>query len=104
MKGRGSGSRAGLSPINWVLPPLSNSWIMNIMWVYIALSRTPTINCYWGLLASKKMCSEETFSRVLKMGRYTPPGFLVVPFLRGLYTCQTLSPSYTLNKTLNPKP
>ena len=32
----------------WVLPPLSNSWIMIIIWLYIALNRTPNIDCYWG--------------------------------------------------------
>ena len=30
-----------------VLPPLSNSWIINILWLYIALNRTPKLNCYW---------------------------------------------------------
>ena len=29
-------------------PPLSNSWIVSIIWVYIALNRTPNIDCYWG--------------------------------------------------------
>ena len=29
-------------------PPLSNSWIISIIWLYIALSRTPNIDCYWG--------------------------------------------------------
>ena len=28
-------------------PPLSNSWIMNIIWLYIALNRTPNIGCSW---------------------------------------------------------
>ena len=28
--------------------PLSNSWIINIIWLYIALNRTPNIDCYWG--------------------------------------------------------
>ena len=34
---------------SWVLPPLSNSWIINILWlyIYIALNRTPNIDCYW---------------------------------------------------------
>ena len=42
----GLGVRAlGLS---WVLPPLSNSWIIAIIWLYIALNRTPNIACYWG--------------------------------------------------------
>ena len=27
--------------------PLSNSWIINIIWLYIALNRTPSIDCYW---------------------------------------------------------
>ena len=27
--------------------PLSNSWIMIIIWFYIALNRTPNIDCYW---------------------------------------------------------
>ena len=31
----------------WVLPPLSNSWIISIIWLYIALNRTPNIDCYW---------------------------------------------------------
>ena len=45
--------QAGLSiscswSIGWVLPPRSNSWIINVIWLYIALNRTPTIDCYWG--------------------------------------------------------
>ena len=28
-------------------PPLSNSWIMNLIWLYIALNMTPSIDCYW---------------------------------------------------------
>ena len=32
---------------SWVLPPLSNSWIILIIWCYIALNRTPNIHCYW---------------------------------------------------------
>ena len=31
-----------------VLAPLSNSWIILIIWLYIALNRTPNIDCYWG--------------------------------------------------------
>ena len=31
----------------WVLPPLSNSRIIIIIWLYIALNRTPNIDCYW---------------------------------------------------------
>ena len=27
--------------------PLSNSWIISIIWLYIALNRTPSIDCYW---------------------------------------------------------
>ena len=34
--------------LGWVLPPLSNSWIILIVWLYIALNRTPSIDCYWG--------------------------------------------------------
>ena len=30
----------------WVLPPLSNSWIIIIKGLFIALNRTPNINCY----------------------------------------------------------
>ena len=32
----------------WVLPPLSNSWMISIIWLYIALNRTPNIGCCWG--------------------------------------------------------
>ena len=38
-----------LNPKPWVLPPLSNSWIIIILWLYIALDRTPNIDCYWGV-------------------------------------------------------
>ena len=31
-----------------VLPPLSNSWIISIIWLKIALNRTPNTDCYWG--------------------------------------------------------
>ena len=30
-----------------VLPPLSNSWIIVIIGLYIALNRTPNIDFYW---------------------------------------------------------
>ena len=33
--------------IYWVLPRLSNSWIINRIWLYIALNGTPSIDCYW---------------------------------------------------------
>ena len=33
--------------VDWVLPPLSNSWIMLMISLYIALSRTPNIDWYW---------------------------------------------------------
>ena len=32
----------------WVLPHITNSWIISIIWSYIALNRTPDIDCYWG--------------------------------------------------------
>ena len=36
-----------LKGLGWVLPPLSNSWIMTVIWLYIALNRTPNVDCYW---------------------------------------------------------
>ena len=27
--------------LGWVLPPLSNSWIITMIWLYIALNRMP---------------------------------------------------------------
>ena len=30
-----------------VLPPFSNSWIIIIIWLYIAPHRNPNIDCYW---------------------------------------------------------
>ena len=33
--------------ISWVLPPLSNSWIIFIISFYIAFNRTLSIDCYW---------------------------------------------------------
>ena len=32
----------------WVLPPLSDRRIISMIWLYIALNRTPNIDCYWG--------------------------------------------------------
>ena len=34
--------------LGWVLPPLSNSWIINILWLYIAVNRTLNIDFYGG--------------------------------------------------------
>ena len=31
----------------WILPPLSNSWIIITIWLYIALNKTPNLDCYW---------------------------------------------------------
>ena len=36
-----------MKPRPWILPPLSNSWIIFIIWLHIARNRTPNINCYW---------------------------------------------------------
>ena len=33
-------------PRPWMLRPLSNSWIILIIWLYIAVNRTPIIDCY----------------------------------------------------------
>ena len=32
--------------MRWALAALSNSWIIIILWLYIALNRTPNIDCY----------------------------------------------------------
>ena len=32
----------------WVLPPLSNSWIISIIGPYIALDGTANVDCYFG--------------------------------------------------------
>ena len=33
--------------LGWILPPLSNSWMIFSIWLYIALNRTPNMDCYW---------------------------------------------------------
>ena len=64
-------------PETWVLPPLSNNWILNIM-CYIALNMTPNIDCYWvGAVPNL-----ETIHRTAQQQR---PG----PILVGL-ACRTL--------------
>ena len=42
--------------VAWVLPPLSNSWITIIIWLHIALNRTPNIDCYWVGAVPKVSC------------------------------------------------
>ena len=42
-----SGNKFRMKYMPWLLPPLSNSWIILIIWFYIAPSRTPNIDCYW---------------------------------------------------------
>ena len=38
-------------------PTFSNSWIIFIIWSYIAHSRSPNMDCYWvGLLVFKGCC------------------------------------------------
>ena len=39
-------------------PSLSNSWIISIIWLFIALNRTPNIDCYW-VGAVPKLCREK---------------------------------------------
>ena len=43
----GLGKLPRRNPKPWILPPLSNSWIISIIWLYIALDITPSIDCYW---------------------------------------------------------
>ena len=49
-----SGLRTQMGPPNdncpmlSVLPPLTNSWIIIIIGLYVALDMTPNIDCYWG--------------------------------------------------------
>ena len=43
----GFGCLGSFRDLGWALPPLSNSWIISIIWLYIALNRTPNIDCYW---------------------------------------------------------
>ena len=38
---------AGTQGVRLGTAPLGNSWIISIMWLYIALNRTPNIDCYW---------------------------------------------------------
>ena len=45
---KGQSRVEGFSVIKvWVLPPFSNSWIIIIAGLFIALNRTPNIECYW---------------------------------------------------------
>ena len=39
--------------IVWVPSPLSNSGIITIIGLYIALNRTPNIDCYWAGAVTK---------------------------------------------------
>ena len=56
-----------ICPIHWILPPLSDSGKISIIWLHIALSRAPTIDCHWGgqyptytaSRACKKPCQRE---------------------------------------------
>ena len=42
--------------LGWVLDPLSNSWIIIIIWLYIALNTTPNIDSYWVGAVPKLYC------------------------------------------------
>ena len=35
-----------ISDLGWVLPPLCNSWIIFLLYIYTALNMTPNIHCY----------------------------------------------------------
>ena len=43
-----SSTYSGLEGLGWVLRPPSNSWIIIVIGLYIALNRTPNIDCYLG--------------------------------------------------------
>ena len=31
---------------DWILPPLSNSWVIFRIWIYKALNSSPIVDCY----------------------------------------------------------
>ena len=41
----GRGAAAGEMGISWVLYPFRSSWIIIVIWLFIALSMTPDIDC-----------------------------------------------------------
>ena len=44
--------------IYWVLPPLTNSWIILLTWINTALNRTPNMDCYWvGAVPKLEACN-----------------------------------------------
>ena len=82
---------AGVYPSNraswcmpWVLSPPSNSWIITIKWLYIALNKTPNIACYW-VGAVPNACLQ---CRTLPCGRFSR--FVA----QKLYTFHTLIPIF----------
>ena len=95
--------------IPWVLPPLSDSWMMNIVWLDIAVNRTPNIDCYW-VGAVPKLYLKPPCTGLQKPHRYpfcgTKPFRISTTAILG--TTQTLHPqARTLRptpQTLSPKP
>ena len=53
----------------WVLPPLSNGWIIIVIWLYIALNRTPNIDCYWVGAVPKVCLTFPVISALLHLGQ-----------------------------------
>ena len=47
-------------------PPISNSWIIIVIWLYIALNRTLNIDCYWGGGGGSTQAVHELESEVIK--------------------------------------
>ena len=43
--------------------PLSNSWIIIIIRLYIALNRTPNTDCYWGRAVPNGYGSQDVLAR-----------------------------------------
>ena len=57
VRGRVIGSKLGTAP-------LSNSWMIIVIWLYIALNRTPNIDCYW--MGGSTQVPKRSECRILK--------------------------------------
>ena len=67
-----------------VLPPLSNSWIIIVIWLYIALDRTPNIDCYWGGSIQPKPLNPKPYAGVLQAAAFAARRLVSQMHLAGL--------------------
>ena len=77
--------------------PLSNSWMIILIWLYIALNRTPNVDCCWVEAVPKSYGSFLTFwGREDLEGQLTRTPIWGFPKIKGIFSVGPYNKDYSI--------